>query len=95
MTSNRWRWRHSVLKSTGGSCRLFMTPDESAVEGHEGGDLGDIGSIQVADRGAQGHIQRDAVFGGDEATGFAEGSTAGVTRLRLVASATLDALRQL
>jgi hypothetical protein len=33
--------------------------------------------------------------GEDEATGFAEGASAGTTRPRLVATATIDALRQL
>jgi hypothetical protein len=54
-----------------------------------------IGSIQSQLEGRRTTIRVTLSTGGREATGFAEGSSAAAGRLRLVASATLDALRQL
>jgi hypothetical protein len=54
-----------------------------------------IGSIQSQLEGRRATIRITLSSGGEEATGFAEGSSAAATRLRLLASATLDALRQL
>jgi hypothetical protein len=54
-----------------------------------------IGSIQSQLEGRRATIRITLSSGGAEATGFAEGSSAAATRLRLLASATLDALRQL
>ena len=54
-----------------------------------------IGSIQSQLEGRRATVRITLSSGGQEATGFAEGSSAAVTRLRLVSSATLDALRQL
>jgi hypothetical protein len=54
-----------------------------------------IGSIQSQLEGRRTTIRVTLSTGGREATGFAEGSSAAATRLRLLASATLDALRQL
>jgi hypothetical protein len=54
-----------------------------------------IGSIQSQLEGRRTTIRIMLSSGGKEATGFAEGSSAVVTRGRLVSSATLDALCQL
>jgi hypothetical protein len=54
-----------------------------------------IGAIQSQLEGKRATIRVTLTAGGVEATGFAEGSIATATRLRLVATATLDALRQL
>jgi hypothetical protein len=54
-----------------------------------------VGAIQTQIDGRRAAFRVTLSSGGDEATGFAEGSIAGVTRLRLVASASLDAMRQL
>ena len=54
-----------------------------------------IGAIQTQVQGRQATIRITLSAGDAEATGFAEGSAATATRLRLVASAALDALRQL
>jgi hypothetical protein len=54
-----------------------------------------IGSIQSQLEGRRTTIRIMLSSGDQEATGFAEGSSAAVTRVRLVSSATLDALRQL
>jgi hypothetical protein len=54
-----------------------------------------IGSIQSQLEGRRATVRITLSSGGQEATGFAEGSSAAVTRLRLVSSAALDALRQL
>ena len=54
-----------------------------------------IGSIQSQLEGRRATIRITLSSGGQEATGFAEGSSAAATRLRLLSSATLDALRQL
>jgi len=73
-----------------------LTPeDESVVEREASPDRATVGSIQSQIEGRRATFRVTLSSVGDEATGFAEGSTAGVTRLRLVASATLDALRQL
>ncbi|HEY6318603.1 MAG TPA: hypothetical protein VI462_12035 [Acidimicrobiia bacterium] len=73
-----------------------LTPEnESVVERDESLVRTTVGSIQsqIEGRRATFRVTLSSVV--DDATGFAEGSTAGVTRLRLVASAILDALRQL
>ena len=54
-----------------------------------------VGAIQSQIEGRRATIRITLSSGEVEATGFAEGSTASATRLRLVAAATLDALRQL
>ena len=54
-----------------------------------------IGSIQSQLEGRRTTIRVTLASGGQEATGFAEGSSAVAVRLRLLASAALDALRQL
>ncbi len=54
-----------------------------------------IGSIQSQLEGRRATVRITLSSGSQEATGFAEGSVAAVTRLRLVSSATLDAIRQL
>jgi hypothetical protein len=54
-----------------------------------------IGAIQSEIDGRRATIRITLSTGESEATGFAEGSAATATRLRLVASAALDALRQL
>lgn len=54
-----------------------------------------IGSIQSQLEGRRTTIRVTLSLGGREATGFAEGSSAAAVRLRLLASAALDALRQL
>ena len=54
-----------------------------------------IGSVQSELEGRRATIRITLSSGGQEATGFAEGSSAAATRLRLLSSATLDALRQL
>jgi hypothetical protein len=54
-----------------------------------------IGAIQSQVEGRRSTIRVTLSLGGAEATGFGEGTSAAATRLRLVASATLDALRQL
>ncbi|HEV2309206.1 MAG TPA: hypothetical protein VGU73_01680, partial [Acidimicrobiia bacterium] len=54
-----------------------------------------VGSIQSQIEGRRATFRVTLSSAGDTATGFAEGSIAGATRLRLVASATLDAMRQL
>ena len=54
-----------------------------------------IGAIQSQLEGKRATIRVGLTSGSVEATGFAEGSIAAATRLRLVATATLDALRQL
>jgi hypothetical protein len=54
-----------------------------------------VRAIQSQLEGRRATIRITLASGGREATGFAEGSSASVTRLRLVSSATLDALRQL
>ena len=54
-----------------------------------------IRAIQSQLEGRRATIRITLASGGREATGFAEGSSASATRLRLVSSATLDALRQL
>jgi hypothetical protein len=55
----------------------------------------DIGAVQSEVEGRRATFRITLSWGQLEATGFAEGSSAGATRLRLIASATLDALRQL
>jgi hypothetical protein len=52
-------------------------------------------SIESQTAGARSSIRVTIALGDDEAVGFDEGSIASSTRPRLVASATLDALRQL
>jgi hypothetical protein len=54
-----------------------------------------IGAIQSQLEGKRATIRVTLTSGSVDATGFAEGSIAAATRLRLVATATLDALRQL
>jgi hypothetical protein len=54
-----------------------------------------IGALQIQMEGRRTTIRVTLTSGGVEATGFGEGSIAASTRLRLVASAALDALRQL
>jgi len=54
-----------------------------------------VGGIQSQLEGKRATIRVALSSGSVEATGFAEGSIAAATRLRLVATATLDALRQL
>jgi hypothetical protein len=54
-----------------------------------------IGAVQTQMEGRRTTIRVTLTLGGVEATGFAEGSIAASARLRLVASAALDALRQL
>ena len=54
-----------------------------------------IGSIQSLLEGRRTTIRVSLSTGGREATGFAEGSSAVAARMRLLALATLDALRQL
>jgi hypothetical protein len=54
-----------------------------------------IGSVQSQIEGRRTTIRVSLSSGDVEATGYAEGSAANATRLRLIASATLDALRQL
>jgi hypothetical protein len=54
-----------------------------------------IGAIQSQVEGRRATIRITLSAGEAEATGYAEGSAATATRLRLVATATLDALRQL
>jgi len=54
-----------------------------------------IGAIQSQLEGKRATIRVGLTSGSVEATGFAEGSIAAAIRLRLVATATLDALRQL
>jgi len=54
-----------------------------------------VGAIQSQVEGRRATFRITLSSAGAEATGFAEGSTAGATRLRLVAAATLDAVRQL
>jgi hypothetical protein len=54
-----------------------------------------IGAIQSHFEGRRATIRITLSAGHAEATGYAEGSAATATRLRLVASAALDALRQL
>jgi len=54
-----------------------------------------VGAIQSQLEGRRATIRVGLASGGIEATGFAEGSIAAAIRLRLVATATLDALRQL
>jgi hypothetical protein len=54
-----------------------------------------IGAIQSQVEGRRATIRITLSSGDAEATGYAEGSSATATRLRLVASAALDALRQL
>ncbi len=54
-----------------------------------------IGAVQSEVEGRRATFRVTLSSGQLEATGFAEGSSAGATRLRLVATATLDALRQL
>lgn len=54
-----------------------------------------VGAIQSQIEGRKAAFRVTLSSGSADATGFAEGSIAGATRLRLVASATLDAIRQL
>jgi hypothetical protein len=54
-----------------------------------------IASIDTSSAGMRASIRVTLSYGDDTATGFAEGAMAAVTRPRLVASATIDALRQL
>jgi hypothetical protein len=54
-----------------------------------------IGAVQTQVEGRRMTIRVTLMSAGVEATGFGEGSIAGSARLRTVASATLDALRQL
>jgi hypothetical protein len=54
-----------------------------------------IGAIQSQVEGTRATIRVSLSSGSVEATGFAEGTVAAALRLRLVATATLDALRQL
>jgi hypothetical protein len=54
-----------------------------------------IGAIQSQIEGRRATIRITLSAGDKEATGYAEGSAASTTRLRLVASAAIDALRQL
>jgi hypothetical protein len=54
-----------------------------------------IGAVQTQMEGRRTTIRVTLTSAGVEATGFGEGSMAASTRLRLVASAALDALRQL
>jgi hypothetical protein len=54
-----------------------------------------IGAVQSQIEGRRATIRITLNIGDAEATGYAEGSAAAATRLRLVASAALDALRQL
>src|SRR5262249_1211176 len=54
-----------------------------------------IGAIHSQIEGRRATIRITLAAGEAEATGYAEGSAATATRLRLVASAALDALRQL
>ena len=54
-----------------------------------------IGNIHVDADGVRAHVSVAMLDGEHEHTGFAEGSIAGVARPLLVASATLDAIRQI
>jgi len=54
-----------------------------------------IAAIETSSSGMRASIRVTLAYGDTEATGFAEGTIAAATRPRLVASATLDALRQL
>jgi hypothetical protein len=54
-----------------------------------------IAAIETSSSGMRASIRVTLASGDAEATGFAEGTTAAATRPRLVASATIDALRQL
>jgi hypothetical protein len=54
-----------------------------------------VGALQFQIEGRRATIRITLSSGGAEATGYAEGSTAASTRPRLIATATLDALRQL
>lgn len=54
-----------------------------------------IVTVQTESSGLRTSVQVTLGSGGDESTGFAEGSAAASARLRLFADATLDALRQL
>jgi hypothetical protein len=54
-----------------------------------------VGSIQVEDVGLRAQVRVVLIAGDHEHVGFAEGSVASVARPQLVASAALDALRQI
>lgn len=63
--------------------------------GGGGGTRIEIGAVQSQIEGRRAAMRVTLTAGTVEATGFAEGSSASATRLRLVSAATLDALRQL
>ena len=69
--------------------------DEPLLESQAAIDRTAFGAIQSQIEGRRATYRVTLSAAGDEATGFAEGSSAGVMRLRLVASATLDAVQQL
>ncbi|MCJ7438903.1 MAG: hypothetical protein MUP97_14225 [Acidimicrobiia bacterium] len=54
-----------------------------------------IAAIETSTAGLRASVRVTLSYGDAEATGFAEGAIAAATRPRLVASATIDALRQL
>jgi hypothetical protein len=69
--------------------------DDPVIEGTSSIERAAVGAIQSQIDGRRATFRVTLSSGGNEATGFAEGSIAGATRLRLVASAALDAMRQL
>jgi hypothetical protein len=65
---------------------IDLAPQESRVR---------VGSIQVEDVGLRAQVRVILITGDHEHVGFAEGSVASIARPQLVASAALDALRQM
>ncbi len=70
-------------------------PDEALPERGESARRMRIVSIETSSAGVRGSVKVTLGADTSEATGFAEGPMAAATRPRLVAFATLDALRQL
>ena len=75
--------------------QLGDSGEAPAADGRASIERVTVGAIQSQVEGRRATFRITLSSAGAEATGFAEGSTAGATRLRLVAAATLDAVRQL
>jgi hypothetical protein len=71
-----------------GTSQAEAAPTESTARAR-------ITSTQLQSSGLRTTVQVSLAYRGDEAVGYAEGSVAGSARARLVALASLDALRQL
>jgi hypothetical protein len=75
--------------------QLSPAGGSSELEAKEAPARLEIKAIQSQIEGRRSTIRITLASGEAEATGFAEGSSAGAIRLRMIASATLDAIRQL